>query len=100
MWMPRNTIGGIWLTKSPNGMSDLRWRGRSGAWPLWAWLADAVDDDAGQAEHHPGEDDDVTEPGAGRIADAVGHDIEQQAEATIANPRRVRAWPVNVRPLR
>jgi hypothetical protein len=71
-------------------MSGLRWHGLAFG-PLWAWLADAVDDDAGQAEHHPDEDDDMTEPGAGRVADAVGDDVEQQAEDDDGEPEP-RGW--------
>src|SRR5262245_41777468 len=54
MWTSRNPMGGIWLTKSPNGTRIAPFRpGRS------ARMADPVDDDAGEAQDRSDEDDEM-----------------------------------------
>ena len=66
MWIARNPIGGMALTKSPNGIA------RTPFLPVEpACCADPVPDDAAEDEDHPDENDEVRGVLAGREA---GHD--------------------------
>src|SRR4029079_9415136 len=54
MWTTRNPIGGIWLTKSPNGTRIAPFR------PVDpARVADPVGDDSDEAQDHADEDDEM-----------------------------------------
>src|SRR5688500_997061 len=83
MWIARNPIGGIWLTKSPNGMPSASFLPDQPALG-----ADPVGDDAGEGEGQPGDDDEMgkvlpererpDELVVDRVEDGVGDEIEEQ----------------------
>src|SRR4029079_13970489 len=82
MWTIRNPMGGIWLTKSPNGTWVSPFR------PVDpARVADPVGDDADEAQDHSDEDDEMgrvlpdREPGRrpGR-REGMLRQVEDQAE--------------------
>src|SRR6478672_6270475 len=82
MWTARNPMGGIWFTKSPNGIRVSPFR------PVRpARLADPVGDDADEAQDHSDEYDEVggmlpeAEPGrCRRRGERVLRQVEDQPE--------------------
>jgi len=74
-------MGGIWLTKSPNGIASAPFRR-----PMSAVALDAIADDGAQDEDHAEQHHEVggvlagREAAAGRGGEAVLREVEDQAE--------------------
>src|SRR5436305_1429131 len=81
MWIARNPMGGIWLTKSPNGTASAPFLAAASG-----RLSDAVGDDAGEPEDHADEDDEVggvlanREPARRRGCERMLRKVEHEAE--------------------